>query len=144
MVRRLEEQGSYSGEGHSQVKFDDLSKLEKPNLNWIITKRLDDASFWLMYSHSGVHGKNMFIGAVDAAISIAAYYWLLDVSFKTELRRIQDWAMDELKKFPTGSDNDIMGRSMLELAFDVALRKFNLLMIEITKNSKEIPIIDNA
>lgn len=136
----MEEQISTAND-RGYIKFDDLNKLDKPNIDWVITEALLDVRRARAISHTP-EGKIFFISAIEALVEVSSYYWFLDPDFENRLKLLDVWANQELLKFPQGSDNDIYGRSKLDLNFQLAMKKWRLVMYAIVKSSKKIPIED--
>lgn len=121
-------------------RFDDLTKLDKPNLDWVITEALTDVRRARSLAYSD-DGKIMYIHAVSAIIEMAAYYWILDPDFKPKMVAIDIYAEGELMKI---ADNDNSESAKLNLGFEIAQRKFRVVMESIVKSTKTVPVEDYA
>lgn len=126
--------------------FDDLSKLDKPNVDFVVFKRLDDATFWLGQSYSSNVARLNFIGCVEALVSVCRYYWMRDSEFMNKLNGLIGEANDFLaKNFPEHSEiSSDQTISKTDVGFRLAKNKFDLVMTIITKSTKGLPHIDEV
>ena len=130
-----------SGKAFTDLRFDDLTTLDKPNIDWVITQALSDVRHARSLCFS-MEGKSYFINSVDALIEVASYYWIVDADFKWRMVEIENWKVGELRKYPSGAETDMYGRSLLDLSFEVAQKKMRLVMESIVKSTKKIPVRD--
>ena len=129
----------------SPFEFDDLSRLDKPNIDFIATLALNDARLALSQAYVSEEGKRWFIGSVEALLANSLYYWLLDTGFNERIMRINEWRYKEHESIPPDYDRSPeTGRSRLAIEFEAAKLKYSEILISITKSTKGVPYIDNA
>lgn len=125
------------------IRFEELNKLDKPNIDWVITEALQDVRRARAISHTQ-QGKIFFISSVEALLEVSSYYWFLDMEFETKIKLLETMHYQQLLKFPNGSDIDFHGRTRTDLDFEFALKKWRLIMLAIVKSTKKIPIEDSV
>lgn len=127
------------------MNFEDISRLDKPNIDMVVTRALDYVRLTLTYAFVSENGKLEFIGAVEALIESALYYWMLDDSFQARLNSIEEARNNALSHIPFGQDVDPnTGVSRVDIEFRVARSKCRAIMRVITKATKGVSYIDQA
>jgi len=130
---------------NSPFEFDDLTRLDKPNVDFIATLALNDARLALSQAYVSDEGKRWFIGSVEALLANSLYYWLMDAGFNERIIRINAWRYREHEGIPPDADfNPSNGRSRLSIEFEAAKLKYSEILISITKSTKGVNYIDSA
>lgn len=127
------------------LDFDDVGKLDKPNLDWDATLALKETreSLRLAYVNGDI-GKMHFIGAVEALLDSTIHYWFLDTTFEGKIKEIEADLAERLKEIPEGQMTDENGVSRITLLFNAARLKYRQIMMSITKVTKDVPYVDTA
>jgi hypothetical protein len=130
---------------HSNVQFDEISKLDKPNIDWVATLALNEARIALTQAFLSDDGKQLFIGAIEALMENTLYYWMLDPTFLNYIAEIEDDQASQHQSIPPGYSADPnTGLRRLDIDFSAARKKYARVMIAVTKATKSVPFIDFA
>jgi len=128
------------------VRFEDIGKLQHPNLDWDATLALKETREALRLCFAGNEAAKMhFIGAVEALMDSTVHYWFLDSKFEQDILVIEQDFRQRLLQVPEGMDaNPETGISRIGLGVNAARKKYRRIMIAITKVSKDVPYVDEA
>jgi len=126
-------------------QFEELSKLDKPNVDWVTTLALNDTRIILMNAYIDDNAKKMFLGAIESLLINTLYYWFLDPGFKQEIATIDMETKIQLSTIPPDMDHDPnTGTRRLDIHFQAARKKYYEIIMAITKNTKNVPYVDTA
>jgi hypothetical protein len=127
------------------IDFDDIARMDKPNIDWVTTLALNDTRIALTNAYLDEQHRLIFVGAVESLIANTMYYWMFDLEFKNKIQQVEEWRGLQLNKIPPGYDVcPDTGLSRLQIDFEACLKKYSLVVLSVIKATKNVPFIDYA